>query len=295
MTSAVVPIGRRAATDIGPGACVGRTGIVERVAESPHATVYRGQLNPIGDVAVKVFRGATRAADERFARERDAQLELDDPHVARLVESGALDDGSPFLTSEWIHGPTLEHELGGAPLPFVDIVGHARAITQALAAVHAAGLVHRDLKPANVALPANRVVGATLLDLGHALVLGAERLTEQGAVVGSAAYMAPEQAAAGDVDARADFYALGVIVYRALTGSLPFEGTAAEVMAMHQRAVVEPPRKRVARLGGLPDAIPSVAEDLCLWLLAKDRERRVPNARVLDLTLRAVVNHGDLR
>jgi serine/threonine protein kinase len=96
------------------------------------------------------------------------------------------------------------------------------ALGAGLDAIHRAGIVHRDVKPQNVMLPRGSA-GAVILDFGHALVLGDERLTDRGVILGSASYMAPEQAAGQPLDGRADLYALGVILYRALTGVLPFD------------------------------------------------------------------------
>jgi serine/threonine-protein kinase len=118
-------------------------------------------------------------------------------------------------------------------------------------------------------------------------VIDDARLTGTGLVLGSAHYMAPEQAKGGPIDHRADLYAVGVVLYRMLTGTLPFDhASPAEVMRMHQQEPVPPPRTRTAA------EIPSAAEDLCLWLLAKDPAQRVPNAHVLRLTLEALERSG---
>ena len=119
------------------------------------------------------------------------------------------------------------------------------AIAGGLQAIHTAGIIHRDLKPANIMLPKAGQPAAVLLDFGHSLVLSEERMTDRGLILGSASYMAPEQASGRPLYFRADLYALGVILYRGLTGVLPFEDRApAEVLRQHLAEPVTPPRRR---------------------------------------------------
>ncbi len=159
----------------------------------------------------------------------------------------------------------------------------ARSV-QAYGAIHAAGVVHRDLKPSNVMVPRIGHPAAVILDFSHALILGEARLTDTGTVLGSAAFMSPEQAAGQELDGRSDLYALGVILYQLLTGVPPFDDVApAELLRRHQHEPVVSPRRRAPGRD-----IPRVADDLCMWLLAKERAARVPNAHVLAVTLGAV-------
>jgi eukaryotic-like serine/threonine-protein kinase len=257
--------------------------LVERIASSAHASVFVGERD--GErAAVKLCRAAAdSAASRRSVREALALGRVSHPAVAPLLASGLLPDGAPFVATRWIDGTSLAALLDDRRVRWPEMVPILAALADALIAIHGAGIVHRDLKPSNVMVPAGGPVAAVILDLGHALVFGDARITESGVAVGSVGYMSPEQAAGGTVDARSDLYALGVILYRALTGTPVFTGTASEVMRAHRHAPVEPPRQRATGA-----AIPRAAEDLCLWLLAKRPAERVPSAAVLAMTLRAI-------
>jgi len=259
--------------------------LARRVAQTPWAAVYEAHRGA-ERAAVKIHLTGAGSAElhERIRREREAHARIAHPCVARLREWGRLPDGATFLVSDWIAGTSLEERLAAGPLPWPTLRRVVAAIGRGLAAIHAAGIVHRDLKPSNVMLPAAGRPAAVILDFGHSLWVDEERLTDQGVILGSAAYMAPEQAAGRPLDGRTDLYALGVILYQALTGGLPFDyPSSAEVLRAHQCEVVTPPGRRA------PDRpIPGGAEALCLWLLAKDPAQRVPNARVLAITLGAL-------
>jgi serine/threonine-protein kinase len=260
------------------------------IADGPQATVFAAERD--GErAAVKVYDVAPddAALAARVDRERTTQHKVTHACVARLLEAGRLDDGAPFLASTWIDGELLEVRLQQRPLGWSELIPIVAAIGRGLGAIHAAGVVHRDLKPTNVMLA--REPAAVVLDFGHALALGADRLTQDDQVLGSASYMAPEQAAGATVDPRADLYSLGVIVYRALTGVLPFvDASAAEVLRLHVTEPVVPPRQRAPERD-----IPAAAEDLCMWLLAKDPAVRLPSARVLAFTLAALSSRDDAR
>ena len=258
--------------------------LVEQVAAGPLATVYRAR-GATGWAAIKIYEPEQSARwSERVHREADVQAKLAHPCVARLHGAGVLDDGAFYLASEWIEGRRLEDRLGGGPIEWDELAPIAWSISRGLHAIHAAGVVHRDLKPSNVMLPRAGEPPAVILDFGHALLLDDERLTETGQILGTASYTAPEQAAGRPLDGRADLYALGVILYRGLTGFLPFDGpSAAEVLRRHvSEPVVRPSLRAPAR------AIPRAVEDLCMWLLAKEPEARVPSTRVLVLTLQGM-------
>lgn len=267
------------------GSVVGDFVLEEHIASSTTAMVYRGRC---GDAlaAVKVYPplGDRPNHGARIELERDAQRRIVHPTVARLLDSGELSDGSTFLASEWIYGQTLEARLEHGPIAWPELIPILLALADGLSVLHEGGVLHRDLKPANIMLPSAGPTAAVILDFGHALVLGDLRVTDRGVVLGTAAYMAPEQAAGRPMDGRTDLYALGVTLYRALTGVAPFvDASAAEVLRRHQVEPVVPPRKRAPERDLLEEA-----EDLCLWMLAKDPARRLPSARVLAVTLRAL-------
>jgi serine/threonine-protein kinase len=262
--------------------------LVERIGDGPQATVYRGQQAD-ASVAVKIYDSAEVAGSvERVRREAETQRKVMHPSVAELLDSGLLPDGALYLVSRWIEGRRLEDRLLASPLPWPELCPIVQAIGRGLHAIHGAGVIHRDLKPQNIMLPASGEPAAVILDFGHSLAVAEERLTETGQILGTAAYTAPEQAAGEPLDPRADLYALGVILYRALCGALPFEDPSpAEVLRKHLSQPVVPPSERA-----LAPPIPRAAEDLCMWLLAKDRGARVPNTRVLTITLQGLAQEA---
>ena len=248
--------------------------IEREVARSAHATVFYARR---GDTAVALKRARQSSEDplaaQRLAREAAALARVAHPCVLPLLDAGLAADGSPYVVTPWVIGQLLEDRLRTA-MAWPQLVAVLAAVARGLAALHAIGVVHRDLKPTNLILPASGDPAAIILDLGHARLLGDPRITQSGAAVGSLAYMAPEQLEGGEVDGRCDLYALGVILYRALTGALP------------GRDVVRPRR-------AAPE-IPQEAEDLCLWLLARKPADRLPSATVLAATLAAIAKQ-DLR
>ncbi len=266
------------------GQSIGNIRIEECVHRGELATVYRG-LRDDASVALKLYRvdSPIPPSKERVSREREAQRSVEHPCVARLLGDGVAPDGSPYLVSEWISGTTLSSVLEDRHLSWEEMSPILVSITRGLAAIHAKGIVHRDVKPENVMIRAERAE-AVLLDFGHSLLLNEARLTERGWTHGSASYMAPEQAAGETLDGRADLYSVGVLLYRALTGVLPFSDVSpAVIMDKHRHEPVVPLRVRVPELN-----ISVGAEDLVLWLMAKSPEERVPNARVLLHAIRSL-------
>jgi serine/threonine protein kinase len=261
------------------------------VGRGTMATVFEG-VRGSTRAAIKIYFRNWATHTERNEREEQAQRQISHPCVARALHTDRLPDGSFVLASEWIDGASLETRLVDGPLPWPDVVAILRDVARGLGAIHAAKVVHRDLKPSNIMLPAGtaHAARAMIVDFGHALVVDDTRLTGTGLVLGSAHYMAPEQAQGLPLDHRVDLYAAGVVLYRMLTGALPFDhDSAAEVMRMHQQEPVPPLRNRTTAV------VPGAAADLCLWLLAKDPAQRVPNAHVLRLTLEALERSAPAR
>jgi serine/threonine-protein kinase len=238
--------------------------------------------------AVKFIR-ANLAADPataaRFAREVQAVTGLSHINTVRVYDYGRAENGAFYYVMEYLNGPTLEELVReSGPLPPGRAVYLLRQVCGALAEAHAAGLVHRDLKPGNVivaALGGQRDV-AKLLDFGlvQDLSVDADRLTRSGMVLGTPAYMSPEQAAGEpSVDARGDVYALGAVAFFALTGRPPFQGKAlGQLLAAHRSEA--PP--------ALTDVRPDVPADLAAVVarcLAKHPSDRFPSAADLDRAL----------
>ena len=207
-------------------------------------------------VAVKVLD--RRALEDptvvaRFDREARAVARLAHPNIVSVYDVG-VDDDMPYLVMELVHGQSLAALIDGGPISIDDAVNVAVQVCDALQAAHEAGVVHRDVKPANILIaPAGTV---KVCDFGIARVSQATQagLTRSHVTVGTAEYMAPEQASGGPVDARTDLYALGCVLYAMLTGSPPFHGdNALGVMWQHVNQPV-PPRgvpapRRAGRAG----------------------------------------------
>ncbi|MCB9596255.1 MAG: serine/threonine protein kinase [Sandaracinaceae bacterium] len=243
-------------------------------------------------VAVKVLRpelADTELLRKRFEREARALTELSHPHIVAVTDVG-VSDGTPYLVMEKVEGRPLSSVLRAGPLDPPRALELTRQILRAVGHAHERGLVHRDLKPGNILL--REVDGrdhAVVLDFGLARYTG-ERgrqgtaLTRRGSLIGTPAYMAPEQAAGGQVDERADVYAIGLVAYEMLTGRRPFlERDAPDLLRAH---LVEPAPALEAASEGL-----EVSEELEEWTqraLAKDRADRFRDARVMLAALDAL-------
>ncbi len=195
-------------------------------------------------VAVKVMH-ATLTADvdrRRFESETRLLAGLNDPHLVMVLDAGVDDTAGtprPWLVMELVTGPTLAEQLAAGPLPAGDVATIGADLAAALGHVHAAGIVHRDVKPANVLL--TETGAAKLADFGVARLMAEQSdLTNAGHVIGTAAYLAPEQARGLPVTGASDVYALGLVLLEALTGRRAYAGTPTEaaVARLHQSPVI---------------------------------------------------------
>ncbi len=253
------------------------------VASGGMGMVFRARDRQTGAlVAVKTLRGVDGA--ERFRREMQVLSSLRHPGIVTYLGHGRSAD-ELYLVMEWLEGEDLGARLAGAEVTVDEAVGVGVQIASALAAAHAQGIVHRDIKPSNVFLADWRLDRVKLLDCGIARNSGASTLTEVGMVVGTPAYMAPEQARGEpEIDARADVYALGALLFHCLTGRPPFEADAREVLLA---AVVQRPVPRVGELVQVPRAL----EDLVGRMLEKDPRRRPSDGREAWTELTAIGLH----
>jgi hypothetical protein len=232
-------------------------------------------------VALKVMRPSLAnrpGARKRFVREARAIAALEHENIVAIHQVGEA-DGVPFLAMPLLRGTSLEERLrqGGA-LPPADVVRLGRQIALGLNAAHKRGLVHRDVKPGNIWIEPDDS-RAKLLDFGLAreLVAGAapggdEPLTEYGTIIGTPAYLAPEQARGLPVDGRADLFSLGCVLYRMCTGRPPFAGVDSVALLVSIAADQPPPPASVN------PAVPRALSDLIMRLLAKDPKKRPSSA-----------------
>jgi eukaryotic-like serine/threonine-protein kinase len=239
--------------------------------------VYRADDTRLGRVVALKFLlphyNLDASAKTRFLREAHAAAALDHPNLCTIYEAGTNDDGWLFLAMALYPGETLRDRLGcDGPIPVRESLDIARQIADGLQAAHAAGIVHRDLKPGNVMLLPDGTV--RILDFGLAKARDHSR-SEAGVRFGTVSYMSPEQIRGGDVDGRADLWALGVVLYEMLTGRKPFNGDE-EVAIAHAILHDEPDLLSLHR-----DGIPLVLEDVVLRLLQKDPANRYDSATEL--------------
>ncbi|HET9619962.1 MAG TPA: serine/threonine-protein kinase [Kofleriaceae bacterium] len=245
------------------------------------------------ELAIKVLLPSDDATiqDElaaRFVREAQAAARLRGEHVARVVDVGRLPDGPPYMVMEYLHGTDLARTLKArGALPVGEAVDYVLQACEALAEAHARDIVHRDIKPANLFLTA-RPDGSPLLkvlDFGISKApIAHDALTRTDTVMGTAGYMSPEQMkATKDVDARADIWALGVVLYECLCGRPPFSGTSFSAVVL--MAGTEPPPPMDPR-------IPRGLQSAVLRCLEKDRKARFGSIAALVTALAPFARDG---
>ena len=230
------------------------------------------------EVALAIVVGAgSAAARARVAREAQVTGRLGDhPNVITVYDTGEY-DGLPYLVLRAMTGGSLADLLERERPSIARVIGLGREIAAALAHAHAHDVVHRDIKPDNVWLAADG--SAAVGDFGIAHLLGAERLTAEGVVVGTVRYLSPEQIRGEDVGASSDLYALGVTLYELVTGHPPFTAKdATQVLTQHLTSIPVPPSES-------EPAVPPALERLILALLAKDPALRPPSADDVAATL----------
>lgn len=225
---------------------------------------------------------AVPTAKERFLREAKAAAALKHPHIVTVFQVGE-DRGAPFLAMEFLEGEPLDNRIRReGRLPLAEVLRIGREAALGLAAAHARGLVHRDIKPANLWLegPAGHV---KVLDFGLVQARADEaHLTQMGLIVGTPAYMAPEQAEGKPVDPRCDLFSLGCVLYQMSTGSLPYQGEST-IAVLRALALHEPPPVCEVR----PEASRELSS-LVVRLLAKKPEDRLASAQEVADTLLAL-------
>jgi hypothetical protein len=251
----------------------GRYVLGEVLGTGGMATVWRARDEVLGrDVAVKVLSpqyAANPGFLARFEREARHAARLSHPRLVTVFDCG-VEETMPFIVMELVAGPTLRQVLDQAGmLPAGEAVGIAAAVCEALEVAHAAGLVHRDIKPANIVLAGGGEV--KVLDFGIAKADGGGNTRTQ-AVLGTAAYLSPEQASGHPAGPQADLYSLGCVLFEMLTGTPPF--SADTTVGLAYRHVHDDPGPPSARRPGLPGRL----DEITARLLAKNPAGRPPTA-----------------
>jgi len=279
---------------------IGPYRIEREIGRGSMGIVYRARRDGLSaPVALKLLKPAIAAdpsMSTRFVREGRAAALVNDPGVVGVTDFGTLPDGQSFLVMELVEGRTLEAILEeSGPLPPAEAVRVALRILAALEAAHVRGVIHRDLKPSNIFVTAEGQL--KIADFGAALV--EDRLrggAEDSVILGTPAYMAPEQAQALPTDGRADLYSLGCILFRMLSGAPPFPGGV--LLEVLRRHIAEPPPAVTSPHGPLPEVlVGGVAKTLAKrpddrFRSASDMRAALEQALLL---LRAVAPGKDLR
>ncbi|HUP50596.1 MAG TPA: protein kinase, partial [Thermoanaerobaculia bacterium] len=262
--------------------------------------VYRGRDTRLDrDVAIKILP-AHFAEDAqlklRFEREAKTISQLNHPNICALYDVGH-EDGRDFLIMEFLEGETLAERLGHGPLPVEEVLEYGIQIADALDKAHRRGVIHRDLKPSNIVLTPS---GAKLLDFGLAKLMTAadpiqgftvmptqqRPLTQEGTILGTVQYMAPEQLEGEEADARTDIFAFGAVLYEMLTGRRAFEGKSKTSLIA---AIVDrdPPP-----IGSFQPLTPPALEHVVRRCLEKDQDDRWQNAHDIKTQLQWIAEAG---
>jgi len=287
--------------------------LIEPLGEGGMGVVYLARDTRLGRTVALKLLPHVAAIDpvqrERLLRSARATASLSHPAIATCFDVGEalldppdlLAPGAagpltpvPYLTMEYVPGQDLKALIGDHPLPIANVLAIGQQVACALEAAHAAGVVHRDLKPENVrVMPDQRV---KVIDFGLARLTRTDpddstqsALSDSGSVLGTVAYMSPEQTRGSRVDARSDLFALGTLLYELVTGRNPFDAPTYSAIVYHVCSLDPPPLARYA--SGVPDEL----ERIVRKLLEKDPERRFQSAREVRLDLDRLIGRGSPR
>ncbi len=308
----------------GPGSVIGRYKLLEKIGEGGMAVVYMAQQErPIRrKVALKIIKVGmdTRQVIARFEAERQALALMDHPHTAKVLDAGATETGRPYFVMELVRGGTITEYCDRNKLSTKARLDLFIQVCQAVQHAHQKGIIHRDIKPSNVMVTQrNGSPIPKVIDFGIAKATN-QRLTEKtlftryAQIIGTPAYMSPEQAEFGelDIDTRTDIYSLGILLYELLTGSTPFSEVQlrkAGYLEMQRVIREEEPTKPSTKLSALGATLTEIAQHRSVapetlrrliqgdldWIamksLDKDRSRRYDTAGALALDIQRHLDH----
>ncbi len=260
-----------------PDRMVSHYRIIECLGGGAMGKVYKAEDTLLHRKVALKFLPADLTGDEeassRFMREARATSSLDHPNICTIHEIAQAEDGSWYIAMAWYDGQTLKKIIDKGALPPDRALGLARQAALGLSQAHEHDVVHRDVKPDNIMISHKDEL--TILDFGLARLLGKARLTRTGTVMGTAAYMSPEQARGEDVGTSSDIWSLGVVLYEMLSGHVPFEGES-DVAMMYSVLNTDPPP--------LPAPVcrnSEICTSIIQHCLARDPKDRYPTAQVM--------------
>lgn len=266
--------------------------LVRSVAHTGMSDVYEAKHEfTKRPVALKLISASAAQDDDtakRLRREGRAASAMGDPNIVDITDFGVDDDGSVYMVMEWLDGKTVRELLEEGPIATDVALDLASQTASGLASAHSIGVVHRDVKPENLMVVAGKDGSRLLkiLDFGIAKVAGREleKLTRTGTIVGTPAYMSPEQARGEAVDARSDVYSLGCVIYELFTGMPPFSSASAmEVVLMHVSTEATVPSALVPTR-----QIPPAVDAVIMRCLAKEPAERFPSMMALRAELQSL-------
>ena len=273
------------------GRIVSHYRITDEIGGGGMGVVYKAEDTKLGRTVALKFLSPDKVGDTgaktRFVNEAKAASALQHNNICTIHEIDETDDGQLFICMDSYEGQSLRDKISRGPLSVDDALDIAIQSAQGLVKAHGIGMIHRDIKPANIVVTDEGVV--KILDFGLAKLGKDSRLTKTGAVLGTLAYMSPEQARGEELDARTDIYSLGVVLYEMLSGKMPF--TADNDAARLYKVLSANP----SALGSLRNDLPGGLEQIVETAIAKDRDDRCKSAADFLFALRKVRGESDLQ